>query len=47
MPIQTQGIVVHSAGDPWKIEEITLSDLADDEILVEMVAGGVCSRLNG
>lgn len=42
MPTRTQGIVVLEAGAPWEFQDIILSDLAEDEILVEMVAAGIC-----
>ncbi|CAD6579683.1 MAG: hypothetical protein CYPHOPRED_000983 [Cyphobasidiales sp. Tagirdzhanova-0007] len=40
MPTQTEAIVVHESGQPWSLEEIELPDLAEDEVLVEMVAAG-------
>lgn len=43
--IQTQAIVCRPPQDGerrWALEKVSLSPLADDEVVVEMVASGIC-----
>ena len=42
MPRQTRALVFRDAAVPAQIEEVTLSDLQENELLVEMVAVGIC-----
>lgn len=43
--IQTQAIVCRSPENgerKWALEQVSLSPLADDEVIVEIVAAGIC-----
>jgi S-(hydroxymethyl)glutathione dehydrogenase/alcohol dehydrogenase len=40
--MKTQAAVIWNAGDPWKIEEIELDPPKHNEVLVRMVASGMC-----
>jgi len=40
--MQTQAFVVLEATQKFSLENIELDDLHDDEVLVEMVATGIC-----
>lgn len=40
--ITTQAAVLHQAGGQFAMETLTLNDLRDDEVLVKLVATGVC-----
>ena len=44
MPTSGKAIVSHDTLDNggWKMEEVTLRDLQEGELLVEMVASGIC-----
>jgi S-(hydroxymethyl)glutathione dehydrogenase/alcohol dehydrogenase len=42
MPMQTRGLVFHGAGHPLRIETLQLDEPRDGEVLVRMVASGVC-----
>lgn len=39
---KTQAWIVRAAGDPFSVEDIVLDDPLEDEVLVEMVASGIC-----
>lgn len=41
MPTATYAIVAHSQHD-WRYEEVHVRDPKDDELLVEMIASGIC-----
>lgn len=40
MPHLTKAIYSPAAGEKWMYGEIELSDVGDDELLIEIVAGG-------
>jgi len=40
--MQTKAAVIRSPGGPFEIEELTLNEPADDQILVRIVATGMC-----
>jgi NDMA-dependent alcohol dehydrogenase len=40
--MKTQAAVVWNAGDPWKVEEIELDPPKRNEVLVRLVASGLC-----
>lgn len=43
--IQTQAIVCRAPQDgekKWALEKVSLSPLADDEVIVEILAAGIC-----
>lgn len=40
--MKTQAAVVWSAGDPWKVEQIELDPPKRNEVLVRLVASGLC-----
>lgn len=42
MSRQTQALVFRDPVVPARIEDVTLSALREDELLVEMVAVGIC-----
>lgn len=42
MPHLTKAIYSPAAGEKWMYGEIELSDVGDDELLIEIVAGGGC-----
>ena len=42
MPFPTEAFVVESPGSPFKLEDIQLDDPARGEVLVKVVACGIC-----
>jgi S-(hydroxymethyl)glutathione dehydrogenase/alcohol dehydrogenase len=42
MPMTTHGLVFRGAGQPLRVEELELDEPRDGEVLVRMVASGVC-----
>jgi Zn-dependent alcohol dehydrogenase len=41
--IETLAYVVHGAGEPFKLEQVTLDALAPDELLVDIQYSGICA----
>ena len=40
--IDTIGYVVHQAKGDWKLEDIVLTEMQDDELLLDMKYSGIC-----
>jgi Zn-dependent alcohol dehydrogenase len=40
--VKTRAAVLHELHAPWQIEEVDLSDPGPEEVLVRMVAAGLC-----
>ena len=43
---KTQAIVVERAGGPWTLQDVVLSELRDNELLVEMQYSGICHTVS-
>ena len=41
--VETLAYVVHGAGEPFKLEQVTLDELAADELLVDIEYSGICA----
>jgi Zn-dependent alcohol dehydrogenase len=41
-----KAIVVEKAGGPWTLQDVVLSELRDDELLVEMQYSGICHTVS-
>lgn len=44
--VQTIGWVVHDAKQDFVLEELTLADMRDDELLVDMKYSGICHTVS-
>lgn len=40
--IDTIGYVVHQAKGDWVLEDVTLTEMQEDELLVDMKYSGIC-----
>lgn len=45
--IPTQALVVEHAGAPFKLTDIILDEVREDELLVEMMYSGICHSVSG
>jgi Zn-dependent alcohol dehydrogenase len=41
--VETLAYLVHGAGEPFKLEQVTLDELAADELLVDIEYSGICA----
>lgn len=46
LPLETEGLVVESSNDGFKLMPVTLDDMRSDEVLVEMKYSGICHTVS-
>lgn len=44
--IETIAYVVHKEKEDWKLEDIVLSDIQDNELLIDMKYSGICHTVS-
>ncbi len=43
--MKARGAVIHEIGGKWQVEDLELDGPKDDEVLIQVMASGLCSKL--